>query len=360
MADNSDLAREGVASAERAFRRHLHWAFRDQPIDDYGIDAHIEPKRNGVPGGRLIAAQIKSGSSYFRIEVPGGWHYPSSSMRHLRYWLNFVLPVIIILYDPSTGICYWQHVASEHITYTDSGWRLWVPSGQTLSADAAAPLLKIAGGAAGASEDLLASHIAVLPPVTAAELAKADKADPDGALRLAQMLAHDRAEPELIIRSLLAAQPSWWAAGKGRFDMILAAYAAEHGHLALSAKALARAVAAHEDPSHELYANAAYFAALVGERGQSDIIRLYQEEGGRSPLLRAIALAGGAPARLPPRMPAGNEGDSAIDRIVREGARRMLAAALQAEVDAYIDRSPATGTGRTQPSEGESRHPKRP
>src|SRR5487761_599388 len=37
-------------------------------------------------------------------------------------------------------------------------------------------------------------------------------------------------------------------------------------------------------------------------------------------------------------LPAGEAESSLIDRIVREGARRMLAAALQAEVDAYIER----------------------
>jgi transposase-like protein len=37
-------------------------------------------------------------------------------------------------------------------------------------------------------------------------------------------------------------------------------------------------------------------------------------------------------------LPAGEEEASLIDRIVREGARRMLAAALQAEVEAYIER----------------------
>jgi putative transposase len=36
-------------------------------------------------------------------------------------------------------------------------------------------------------------------------------------------------------------------------------------------------------------------------------------------------------------MPADVEGSSLIDQIVREGARRMLAAALQAEVEAYIE-----------------------
>jgi hypothetical protein len=35
-----------------------------------------------------------------------------------------------------------------------------------------------------------------------------------------------------------------------------------------------------------------------------------------------------------------------LDEIVREGARRMLAAALEAEVEAYITACPASGTRR--------------
>ena len=40
---------------------------------------------------------------------------------------------------------------------------------------------------------------------------------------------------------------------------------------------------------------------------------------------------------LPAVLPAGGASSSLIDQIVREGARRMLAAALQAEVAAYIE-----------------------
>ena len=49
--------------------------------------------------------------------------------------------------------------------------------------------------------------------------------------------------------------------------------------------------------------------------------------------------------------PGGQQGQlaSLIDEIVREGARRMLAQALQAEVDAYIAASPPSGTERPPP-----------
>ena len=290
MADNSDLEREGVASAERAIRRHLRWTFRDQAVDDYGIDAHVEPKRDGVPTGKLIAAQIKAGTSYFRDEAPDGWYYTGND-RHLRYWLNHVLPVVVILYDPGTETCYWQHVTGEHITYTATGWKLLVPASQILSADAGEPLLEIAESVPGASADPLAAALDLLPPTAAVQLAFVDKTEPGAALRLGWLLARGSSQPAMTIQSLLAAQPSWWEAGKGRLDVALAAYAAEHGYPALAAEALARAVAASEEPSGKLYANAAHFAALAGDHDRARQFLQRAEDVGSYPLLCAIARA---------------------------------------------------------------------
>jgi hypothetical protein len=47
---------------------------------------------------------------------------------------------------------------------------------------------------------------------------------------------------------------------------------------------------------------------------------------------------------------------SLIDEIVREGARRMLAEALQAEVDAYIAPEPASNAGSSSSAPRSSRH----
>lgn len=301
MGDNSDREREAVSSVERAFTRHLRWTFRDQSVVDYGIDAHVEPKKNGTPIGRLIAAQIKGGPWYFRTKAPGGWYYTGKD-RHLRYWRNFVLPVVVILYDPDTETCYWQHVSDEHITYTDSGWRLLVPAAQTISADAAGPLLRMAESVPGAAEDPLQAYLSRLPPSTCEALVEADKILPAGALRLGSLLARGSAEPDLTVQSLLAAQPSWWAEGHGQFDVVLATYAAEHRHPALAAKALARATRAAKEPSASLLANAAYFAALSGVPEQADEFAGRADALGGCPLLcavaRAIAAHGGAPGLI--------------------------------------------------------------
>ena len=59
------VERVGVATAEKIINQ-LGLIFREQPIDDYGIDAQIETVKDGYATGKLIAVQIKSGDSYIK------------------------------------------------------------------------------------------------------------------------------------------------------------------------------------------------------------------------------------------------------------------------------------------------------
>src|SRR4051794_18394478 len=89
--------RRGVNIVEDA-ALNLEWFFRGQETSDQGIDAHIEKAPNEVGTGRLLAVQIKSGSSYFREPVDDGWIFRFDSKKaHL--WLNHALPVIVTLVD---------------------------------------------------------------------------------------------------------------------------------------------------------------------------------------------------------------------------------------------------------------------
>ena len=42
-----------------------NWIFREQPIDDVGIDAHMELIEKTGESKQLLALQIKSGTSWF-------------------------------------------------------------------------------------------------------------------------------------------------------------------------------------------------------------------------------------------------------------------------------------------------------
>ena len=107
--------REGVNAVEGIVLRELKWVFREQPISDWGIDAHVEVTNQDEPIGRLLALQIKSGKSFFRKRGNNYVFYGEG--RHLRYWRNHSLPVTIVLHDPDTGLTLWQRVEESLIKY---------------------------------------------------------------------------------------------------------------------------------------------------------------------------------------------------------------------------------------------------
>jgi Domain of unknown function (DUF4365) len=138
----------GSAFAETTVNFDMAWIYRpqDHPGTDYGVDAHIEvTDEEGVETGRLVAAQVKAGQSYFREEVDAGFiNRPSD--RHAKYWRSYLLPVILILVNEKTRIAYWAYTNSIEAT-DGGGWKLLVPRQQILGATAKVPLSEIAVGA---------------------------------------------------------------------------------------------------------------------------------------------------------------------------------------------------------------------
>lgn len=85
--------RLGVAGVDYFFSQH-GWLFREQPTHDYGIDAHVEIVITNRPTGKLIALQIKSGTSFFSEETADAFVFNSGisqkipqryAARRLRY-----------------------------------------------------------------------------------------------------------------------------------------------------------------------------------------------------------------------------------------------------------------------------------
>jgi hypothetical protein len=101
----SVTGRAGVHQVGLAVERDLRWIFREQPIEDHGIDAQIEIVESSLPTGRLVALQIKSGPTAFRRATDTGWWFYLAS-EHVEYWSDYSLPVAIVLSDLSTGVCY--------------------------------------------------------------------------------------------------------------------------------------------------------------------------------------------------------------------------------------------------------------
>ena len=95
-----DVARVGVSGVSSIFEK-IGYAFREQSVEDYGIDAIVEERSNNGLTGKLIGVQIKSGESFFK-EVKENKVIFRGKMRHYEYWTHYSLPVIIVLYNPET------------------------------------------------------------------------------------------------------------------------------------------------------------------------------------------------------------------------------------------------------------------
>jgi Domain of unknown function (DUF4365) len=131
--DNTE--RVGVNAVESIFLNDFKWAFREQTVSDYGIDAIIESfDDDDKPTGRLAALQIKTGASYF--EKKGNDYIFRGERRHLEYWTNHSLPVFIVLHNPENGITLWQKIERRLVTETEKGWSISIPPTNVLDKDA--------------------------------------------------------------------------------------------------------------------------------------------------------------------------------------------------------------------------------
>lgn len=140
----AQTSRLGVLAVQRVIVSELEWVFREQSVEDFGIDAHIEVVEDGECHGALIAAQIKSGPSYFTERSAEGYIF-RGDQKHLDYWLRHSLPVIIALVNDD-GEVVWEHVTPERVSFTEKGWKITVPFGQRLE-ESAAHLARVASRA---------------------------------------------------------------------------------------------------------------------------------------------------------------------------------------------------------------------
>lgn len=126
--------RLGIAALEYFFAQH-GWLFREQPTQDYGIDAHAEIVAEERPTGKLIAFQIKAGNSFFK-ETSGDNYVFRTDDKHITYWVGHSMPVVIALYNPDTKEACFQHVSRQSVESTGKGWKIQVPRHNALgSAD---------------------------------------------------------------------------------------------------------------------------------------------------------------------------------------------------------------------------------
>ena len=95
-----------------------NWMFREQPINDIGIDAHMEFVDPSGKLKQLLALQIKTGESWFREQNDGCVIFRGINERQYLYWTTNSLPCIVVLYNPKSNVCIWQKLTTETIEKT--------------------------------------------------------------------------------------------------------------------------------------------------------------------------------------------------------------------------------------------------
>jgi len=122
MAQYTTTDRVGVNAVERIVVKDLGWIFREQPIVDMGIDAHVEKVEKGNPSGKLLALQIKTGASHF---IDKGDHLVFyGKLRHLNYWTGHSLPVLLIAHLPESDETFWALVSESSAKRTAKRWKI--------------------------------------------------------------------------------------------------------------------------------------------------------------------------------------------------------------------------------------------
>ena len=138
---NSTTERIGVNAVEQIILK-MNWIFREQPIVDIGVDAHLEIDEKDISAGRLIAIQIKTGISHIKMKKESMLYYFDE--QHYQYWINHSLPVIVIFHLPIENKTYWQLINSKTVQNTGKGWKVEIPYIQVFNEHAKTKLIEIA------------------------------------------------------------------------------------------------------------------------------------------------------------------------------------------------------------------------
>lgn len=136
--------RIGLNVVERIVIEDLGWIFREQPIADMGIDAHLERVQDGKPDGKLLALQIKTGLSHFSERTDSFRYY--GKLVHLDYWTGHSLPVVLIAHIPEDEQTLWQVINEDTVIRTKKGWKVDIPKVNVLGKDTSDALVELFGG----------------------------------------------------------------------------------------------------------------------------------------------------------------------------------------------------------------------
>lgn len=380
VATTEITGRRGATLVEELFLE-AGWVPREIKDTDIGVDFYIEVATRSQGTGRHIAAQVKTGPSFFGTPSGNGWWFPFGD-KYQQYWLNHDLPVIIVLIDLESRTAYWQAVTTDTLQSTGEGWKIEVPREQTLGDGSLAALSALADAPRQRGDRALTSFyddLGMLPREAVGPLARLHTGVPGPDLkarrpieRLAATLAQMRNNPDAACELLLNRTPRWLSGhtdkstdwqGPDQDEVWLAVggYANEHTLPDRAAEAYRRAVDAGAVPRDRWRAIAGLFEmASDPQRARTSLEAVRESDEGK--VLAAVGLAvldhAGkpgpvpVPAELSPPAVADWEGNATARLFLGEQARRRhdLDEALR-HYQAALDLCPGSATAQVHVSQ---------
>lgn len=144
MAGNYATERKGIASVQ-ARVAELEQIWRETSTGDFGIDGHIEfIDEKSEPTGLMVGVQVKSGQSYFAGETEGTVSYAANE-KHQRYWEQYPVPVILVLYHPERKETFWVDARQEFRTGKVAGGKIVIPKQNNFMTSTVGDIFKNAG-----------------------------------------------------------------------------------------------------------------------------------------------------------------------------------------------------------------------
>ena len=101
-----------------------NWIFRECFVEDIGIDANIEYyDEKNHESKNLLGLQIKCGPSYF-TEEDGDSYIFRFDENHKLYWESYLMPIVLVLCNPSDESAFYTILNEETIVSTGKGYKV--------------------------------------------------------------------------------------------------------------------------------------------------------------------------------------------------------------------------------------------
>jgi len=132
---NHFKGKSGINTVAKIANDDLFWIFRQtHNEDDFGIDGYLDVVTDyGSVTGQQFAVQIKSGQSFFTESTPRGILFRGEG-KHLKYYQNHPMPVLIVLVDCDKRV-HWTVFDMNRVVLVGQSWTIIIPLSSNLSLD---------------------------------------------------------------------------------------------------------------------------------------------------------------------------------------------------------------------------------